>query len=552
MRWAAIVCLAMFGCSKPPLILELDEGKQSLVVVIDDETQPRLRAFAITDGFVFRESFDSGDLNLRALMYDRSLQELGLLEGDRALLPASATTRGLPVPETAYRAEGGDWNAEDVNAAIENLAFARTEVRTCIEQEGCLSVVEGLDELVCRTPCTEPTRPVPPEPPAVPDFGTCPTGWVSTEVEGNTYCEPWADGIQPTCGEFEVAWPGRGCAAVGPDCPADGWPTEAATLFVDPSGNGGSGTRADPFSTIEAALTQAAAGDVIALRRGRHGGSFELVDGVTLVGACVADVEIRPLGSRTAFTVPAGVTATVKNVNFQGSGAVAEVAGQLSVTALKADGGLGFRVTESGRLDIDSVWIEGGRSIAVNLRDAAWVESRNFAAFDTPTAFYLDGAGVTLTASVAYATGSNTPIFVNGGEANLHQAVLVDASSNSIFGQGDDAMITAEQVVLRQSATHVGGGVRFSMGATANLKKLAMFNDGAFVAIYGEASDVSAEDVLIHPRRRPSKFDERHWCGRQRHSSSDPGVRHAGCRPRRVRFWCRCTCSFVRYRDQGR
>src|SRR5262245_31184587 len=67
---------------------------------------------------------------------------------------------------------------------------------------------------------------------APPELAPCPPGWrVVSPADGPATCEPWPEsGYREDCPEDEAHLPGApGCARIGTECPADGWPTGLPT-----------------------------------------------------------------------------------------------------------------------------------------------------------------------------------------------------------------------------------------------------------------------------------------------------------------------------------
>ncbi len=134
------------------------------------------------------------------------------------------------------------------------------------------------------------------------DWGTCPSGWRSVEVEAARTCEPWAAGVE-ACPAGEMRVPSSPlCAPVGGPCPpgrfADGLADDGSVVYVDSEASApGDGSRATPFADLAEALAAVGFGDAtIALSKGEHDGgglSMGIVASVSLVGACPAETIVR-------------------------------------------------------------------------------------------------------------------------------------------------------------------------------------------------------------------------------------------------------------------
>ncbi len=158
----------------------------------------------------------------------------------------------------------------------------------CIESGGCY---EDATTPECKLPCTPPGQvdppdaPVPPALPAPVVVEPCPTGW--SVVDGA--CAPWNEDIR-LCATGTFRIPGASsCRPLGAcDSP---WPADApaGAIYVQP-GASGSGTRASPYGSIEAALVRAGSGVTIVLSTGTHplGRALTLSSDLTVRGACAA------------------------------------------------------------------------------------------------------------------------------------------------------------------------------------------------------------------------------------------------------------------------
>lgn len=140
-----------------------------------------------------------------------------------------------------------------------------------------------------------------PEPPVL---TPCPEGWREVEATGPNdvaTCDPWPATGHEDCVGDQAHFPGEpGCVTVGQPCPEGHWatdlPTDRTVLYVEAgAAAGGDGTSEAPFGTISDALAVAEAGSIIALGKGSYDESLELVEGVTIWGACVAETVIAPI-----------------------------------------------------------------------------------------------------------------------------------------------------------------------------------------------------------------------------------------------------------------
>lgn len=155
--------------------------------------------------------------------------------------------------------------------------------------------------------------------PAAPDFGDC-SPW---RGGGAAPCEPWPTTGRATCAGTEAHFPGEaGCRPIGSTCPT-AWATDLPTgnvVYVRAGGSGGTGTLADPFATLDDALTAAAAlpGPVtIALAAGTYTGSVTLPAGTSLWGACPAGVVVTARNDADSVVV-VGASSGVHNLHIRG------------------------------------------------------------------------------------------------------------------------------------------------------------------------------------------------------------------------------------------
>ncbi len=100
--------------------------------------------------------------------------------------------------------------------------------------------------------------PLAPAAPALPKLTPCPAGWREEAGDVST-CEPWPETGRAPCAGESVHLPGTpGCAPLVA-CPADGWPAELLAgrtiVYVRAGAAGGTGTRAQPFGTLQQAVS---------------------------------------------------------------------------------------------------------------------------------------------------------------------------------------------------------------------------------------------------------------------------------------------------------
>ncbi len=225
-------------------------------------------------------------LSQPALPYERE-RSLRLVPG-AASLPIQRAWRPVEKSGEVVWELDGDFDRE-------RHGLDTVDPATCVAFGGCVVKNEqGVSE--CRSNCTmglEIDEPRPPD-------ADCLETWVTAGPAEAPLCLPpgWEAHTFVDCGAGEVDWgpvlgaPGV-CSPVS-ECPVAEYlapPPDAA--FVDPAGlAGASGTRTDPFPSIEQALMVA---ETIVLAAGRYEVADEAVttiEGHRLIGSCASEVTV--------------------------------------------------------------------------------------------------------------------------------------------------------------------------------------------------------------------------------------------------------------------
>jgi len=319
----------------------------------------------------------------------------------------------------------------------------------------------------------EPSPPMPPMEAAAPVFGPCPSGYRSVMTDdGLELCDPWPAGGRAACSGADAHFVGTpGCERVGTACPADGLPAEmagGATTWWVSAGAGGTGTRADPWSTIAEAVAAASAGDVIAIGRGTYPESVAVPGGVTLRGACVDEVVI---------TGDAGVTAP----------AVSVTAGTVTVTNLRVgpSAGAGISVIGAGRgLTLEDVVVTGTTAVGVVADSGAHVALRRVVIRDL--------VGV---------AGRGPGISARGGATVAGEQVVIDGAVLAgllVGGAGTTVSLARVLVFGTAPGAAPGIGVVVSGRASLTLTESAIEqNHGAGGIVSGAGTLFVLEDSTI-------------------------------------------------------
>jgi hypothetical protein len=255
-----------------------------------------------------------GDEELHLIAYPLPLDRLGLTAGAQPQPSDTDPARPLPPGFVAYRSDETreSWtmiSADDLTAALGTRVLA--DVVECEVMSGCIRRSEELGLQYCELPCDEPPDPMFPQeptPPSLPDFGACPSGWVTRQslALDASYCEP-PDTASCPAGSAHFTGDAQ-CDRIGAACPADGWPSlpGGRTVHFVRAGGAGDGTsKAAPFGTIQQAIAAAGPLDIIALYAGDHAGGVVVDRAVELRGACS---ETTISGGSPALVVDADVS----------------------------------------------------------------------------------------------------------------------------------------------------------------------------------------------------------------------------------------------------
>lgn len=263
----ALAFLSFAACySGRDLALPSEEGFGSVVLLVDDRSEDRTLAVMSEAGAARVPITVGDDATLEALLYRATPAELGVplgvvtdVEGGRPL-PAPEAVEGTVI------ASGADtgWTPKTASDLSSGLRVPRIDPAAC----GCVAKDAAANAL-CKTACDIP-EPAPPMPPALPASGA-----------------PAA----PSCSFPEFSFPGT-CRRIGSPCPAGTFPDlPPGVVYVSSAAAPpGIGTRADPFTTLAAAI-QAGASTIAVAGDLRHDGF--LAPGTTLIGSCVERATVR-------------------------------------------------------------------------------------------------------------------------------------------------------------------------------------------------------------------------------------------------------------------
>lgn len=411
-------------------------------------------------------------------------------------------------------------------------------VRTSIAVVGCL-ITPGLLVLGCdggtglppeaRTPdAGAPSTIAAPLPLEPPRLEPCPAGWrVISGADGTQTCEPWPDAIHDSaCAQAEAHFPGTpGCASVGTDCPADGWPADLPAdrplVYVDddaaPGGDGSS--RASPLSSIDAATSIAPVDAIVAVATGTYDGYVRVWAGQTVWGACPSETvltasEPSTMSGVVSLREPRAGARNLSIVSPERHGVVmrsdATSLEQVAIVAAHSTGiivsegtarvvrcavrntlpdsggvfpGPGIQVQGGARLEIAGGVIEGNAADALVVVNGSTIVANDVAA--------------------GWSAAQGAALVVADARAELANVVLEAAVGTALIGRGPAATVEGDHVIVRATraidpATPSGAGVFADAGAVIALSRTAVDgNRAGGVVARGTGTIVRLTDSVV-------------------------------------------------------
>jgi hypothetical protein len=356
-----------------------------------------------------------------------------------------------------------------------------------------------------------PTAPAPVEPVTL---TPCPSGWTELKGSGDvpTVCEPWPLDGGATCPADQAQFPGDpGCRLVGTACDSGDWATglpATGVLYVRAGApDGGDGSLAAPFGSVDDATQLASPGDVVALSKGTFQGGVQVPGGVTLWGACALETRLNgPTTPQSAAVRVVGAHASVKNLTISGPvmGVLVNKDGtSLEMTDVVVDGAVDVAVLIANA----GVTLTGHDVVVRNTQlNAAGHSGWGLAALfggaislarvtlenNRSDAVHLEGSSATLSDAalrdtVARADGTEgRGGAVLQGTLELTRAV-VERNQEVGLAAGDGATLKLSDVLVRgtlsATATHdTGEGAQLSNGATGTFTRCA-FSQNRYIGI---------------------------------------------------------------------
>ena len=384
-----------------------------------------------------------------------------------------------------------------------------------------------------------------PASPIAPRGLPCPPGWQSLSDDDGENCEPWIEDRDPTCEPPAARFPGAlGCVVVGTPCQDDDDYAsdlpETDVIFVDTDATAPlDGSRDHPFASVAEALVAASSHATIALARGTHLGPIALPDGISMVGACVAETTITstaPTGS-PALTLE-GHDNHVRNLTVTGARPGIWVAASATAAVLEdvvIDGATHGGLTVLGELEARRLVVRNtlpgtggkfGRGLHVEggqlrLEDAVLSNNREVALSATGATASVTVRGLAVLDTAPQASdglyGMGLLLF-GGAHAEIRDAIFAGNHFVGVHAGQSGTHLLLEQVVVRdtdgQLADEKGGmGVLVGGGASMEMRRgLVERNRGTGVTVGQTGSELLLEDAIIRDQR-PWRFNDQAGLG---------------------------------------
>ncbi|MEQ9503343.1 MAG: right-handed parallel beta-helix repeat-containing protein [Deltaproteobacteria bacterium] len=529
MRRALLATLLLCSCheERAASFPEPDEGTRSMLLGLAlPAGGVRVEAFAWPDERPGQLGIAT-NTDISVLFYTATLDELGIRPGPVTDARGEMNNRRLPLPDQAFAATVlasglGTWEPRNtIDDELASFRIAGGSVATCAEAGGCFVSEADVAAGSCAATCPEPTRPDPPGtpmPPEAPDFGTCPDGWQTVDVDGIAACRPPARDCVGNQFIGDVT-----CGDVGAACDASGWPVvvpnDRPVRYVDATvAPGGAGTREDPHDTIAAAIDGAPASVAIALKRGTHVDPARTFSGlVQFVGGCAEETTIQ-LGG------PWAITGAASELGFAdvtiGRGTITANAAKLTAERTIFTGGGGIRAPHVTGTDVtfDRVVFDAPLGVAVQL-DSGTLTATNLLIRDGPQdGLRFDGAvDATLTDVVVERTGGPAVRALSGATVGITRGYFAEATGSTIYVASAD--VSMDYVVIEDGVAQDrrdGRGI-FSTGTSTVLLEHSWITRVITSAAWFESTQATLRNVLI---RDVATEPDRGWHGMAVNASS--------------------------------
>jgi len=307
----------------------------------------------------------------------------------------------------------------------------------------------------------------------------CAAGWEEREDDGVTVCAPFPGRDRPErCARADSAhFPGEpGCTVVGTECPAGDFPVDLPPgrpiVYVLAGATGGDGSESAPLGTIADAISAADPGAVIAIGKGRYDGGFTIRDGVTLIGACVAE------------------TVLTSSVRVSSTGVIVAGAGPTEVKNL--------RIADALR---PAIWV--GRSDAVVNLEQVVVEGS-----ETAGVVIVLGGSVTATDLVVRDTQPLMPdqvfgrgvIIQDGSHLTVSRGAFERNREVGVYASDEGSTLSLEDVSVWDTqglSGDIGGrGVTLQLGAVGEIHRSAVV-ENRYTGIFVGSAGLTISDAAI-------------------------------------------------------
>ena len=324
------------------------------------------------------------------------------------------------------------------------------------------------------------------DPPELPIFTPCPSGWREQNTDGVTTCEPWPEGGRQECSDSEAHFPGEaGCRIVGAPCPEGDWAEDlpADTIYVRSGAPpGGTGTRESPFDTVALALGAAHDRATIALAKGTYEEVVRLERSLAIRGACASETVIS-LRSESNFE---------PTVTIEG--------GDVTLADVRVGGRhLGIRVA-SGLVQLEGVIIDGVRTVGLLVEPGAAASGHDVLIREVVVTNWDDAGHPS--------NGDAIGMFA-GATVDLDWVVLDGNWRHGIILSGEGAAASLAHTYIGNSPRLGRGAVYAERGALLSLESAVIEGvRGVALSSLDQGTLVSLQDVIVRNTESTDPLDD--------------------------------------------